>query len=264
MKILIKGAGDLATGIAIRLHNAGYDVLMTEIRVPTTVRRMVSFSRAVYEKEVVVENVKAVILENQNIETLQEKGIVPVLVDEKASISTFYKPDIIIDAIIAKINIGTNKTDADFVIGVGPGFAAGIDCHSVIETKRGHDLGRVIWEGSAIPNTGIPGNIGGFTTERIIRATCDGKFQPVAEIGETVERGQIVAYSGEKPIYALMNGIIRGMLQSGVFVMDGMKCGDIDSRCEKSHCYTVSDKARAIGGAALEVICKYEHSINKV
>ena len=264
MKILIKGAGDLATGIAIRLVRAGYDVLMTETSIPTTVRRTVAFSRAVYEKEAIVEDVKAVLIQDANeIDSLQKEGIVPVIVDEKAMIREAYNPEIVIDAIIAKVNIGTQITEAPLVIGVGPGFEAKKDCHAVIETKRGHYLGKVLWEGSAIPNTGVPGDIGGFTTERIIRATADGDFEPIAEIGELVKKDQVVAISGGQPVYALMTGIVRGMLQPGVHVVTGMKSGDIDARCEQNHCYTVSDKARAIGGAVLEAVSYYEHKLKK-
>lgn len=264
MRILIKGAGDLATGIAIRLIRAGYDVLMTETSVPTTVRRTVAFSRAVYEKEALVEDVKAVLIQDENeIEPLQKEGIVPVIIDEKALIREVYQPEVVVDAIIAKVNLGTKITEAPLVIGVGPGFEAKKDCHAVIETNRGHYLGSVLWEGSAIPNTGVPGNIGGFTKERIIRATAKGMFEPIAEIGELVEKGQVVAISGGQPVYAQMSGIVRGMLQPGVEVVEGMKSGDIDARCEMKHCYTVSDKARAIGGAVLEAVSCYEHKLKK-
>ncbi len=264
MKILIKGAGDLATGIAIRLVRAGYEVLMTETNIPTTVRRTVAFSRAVYENEAVVEDVKAVLIKDASeIEALHKDGIVPVIVDEEAAILETYQPEVLVDAIIAKVNTGTKITQAPLVIGVGPGFEATKDCHAVIETKRGHYLGSVIWEGYAIPNTGIPGDIGGFTTERIIRASADGVFEPVAKIGDLVEKGQVVAFSGREPIYALMSGIVRGMLQPGVLVIKGMKSGDIDARCESRHCYTVSDKARSIGGAVLEAVSCYEHKLKK-
>lgn len=260
MKILIKGAGDLATGIAYRLVKAGYEVLMTDILVPTAVRRTVAFSRAVYEGEAVVEGMKGVLVHSiEEVHKTLQEGNVPVMVDEYASIKDSYHPDVIVDAIIAKRNIGTHMEDAPFVIGVGPGFYAGKDCHVVIETKRGHYLGKVIEHGSAIPNTGIPGDIGGFTTERIIRASADGVFEPISNIGDTVKLGEIVAHSGEEPIYANMPGIVRGMLQPGVIVNKGMKCGDIDARCELDHCYTISDKARSIGGGVLEAIVGFEH-----
>lgn len=262
MKILIKGAGDLATGIAYRLYKCGYSILMTEIPVPTAVRRTVSFSRAVYEGEAVVEGVCARLSHTiDEIDKLQEERIIPIIIDEKAKIKKEYQPDVVIDAILAKRNIGTEISEAPLVIGVGPGFTADLDCHCVIETKRGHFLGQVIKNGSAIPNTGIPGNVGGFTTERIIRASADGVFEPVASIGDMVEKGQCVAYSGGEPVYAKMSGLVRGMLQNGVFVKEGMKSGDIDARSEKKHCYTISDKARAIGGGVLEAVCAFEHGV---
>lgn len=260
MKILIKGAGDLASGIAVRLVNAGYDVLMTEIAVPTTVRRTVAFSRAVYEKEAEVEGIPGkLVVSIGEAEEIQRKGGVPVIVDEMAAIRERYYPEAVVDAIVAKKNLGTSIGDAPLVIGVGPGFEAGRDCHVVVETMRGHYLGRVIRKGSAIPNTGTPGNIGGYTVERIIRANADGVFKPVARIGDMVEENQLVAYSGKEPVCAGMTGMVRGMLQQGVMVHKGMKCGDIDARCNLEHCFTVSDKARAIGGGVLEAVSCYEH-----
>ena len=156
-----------------------------------------------------------------------------------------------------KKNLGTTIDAAEFVIGVGPGFTAGKDCHVVVETMRGHNLGKVIHEGCAIPNTGIPAEIGGYSIERIIRASADGLYEPVVKIGDHVEKDQIVAYSGGKSVRALMSGIVRGMLQPGVNVTIGMKCGDIDARCEEEYCYTISDKARAIGGGVLEAIMEH-------
>ena len=260
MKILIKGAGDLASGIAHRLKKAGYHILMTEIKVPLTVRRTVAFSRSVYETESEVEGMKGILIHSfSEIQDVWKLGHIPVIVDEYAYIQREYQAEVIVDAIIAKHNLGTTMKDAPLVIGVGPGFEAGKDCHAVIETKRGHDLGKVIWEGYAIPNTGIPGEIGGYTTERIIRATADSVFQPITHISEKVEKDQIVALCGEEPIKAQMAGIIRGMLQPGVKVVKGMKCGDIDSRCVIEHCFTISDKARAIAGGVLEAVVGYEH-----
>ncbi len=262
MKILIKGAGDLATGIGWRLKRAGYEVWMTEIEVPTAVRRTVSFSRAVYEREAEIEGITSVLIQTiDEGENAVREGKIPVVIDPNAVIVNDLKPDVLVDAIIAKENLGTRITDAPLVIGVGPGFTAGKDCHKVIETKRGHYLGRVIDQGSAIPNTGVPGDIGGYTVERIIRATANGYFVPKASIGEVVEAGQLIAYSGETPIYALISGVIRGMLQEGVLVTKGMKAGDIDARCEIKHCFSISDKARAIGGGVLEAVSAWEHRV---
>lgn len=258
MKVLIKGAGDLATGIAIRLKKCGFSIVMTDISVPTTVRRTVAFSRAVYENEVTIEGITGRLVQSvEEAEEVVQNGDIAVIVDEKAAILYEWNPMVMIDAILAKKNLGTTIHDAPLVIGVGPGFTAKKDCHLVIETKRGHYMGKVITSGSAIANTGIPGNIGGYTTERIIRATADGLMKPVAAIGDQVELGQLVAYTGDKPVYANMPGIVRGMLQENVKVFEGMKSGDIDNRCEIDHCFTVSDKARSIGGGVLEGILSY-------
>lgn len=259
MKILIKGAGDLATGIASRLYGAGHQILMTEIETPLTVRRTVALSRAVYEKTAKVEGMEAFFAYlKEEAEHILERGDIAVMADPEASCRGWYMPDVIIDAILAKENLGTAITDAPFVIGVGPGFTAGEDCHCVIETKRGHTLGNIIWRGSAIPNTGVPGNVGGYTVERLIRASADGNVEPKVRIGDLVEKGQVVAVTGGQPVYAQMSGIVRGMLQSGVPVKAGLKIGDIDARAEVSHCYTISDKARAVGGGVLEATTGFE------
>jgi xanthine dehydrogenase accessory factor len=253
--ILIKGAGDLATGVAHRLKKCGFNIVMTEIPEPTTVRRTVAFSQAVYDKEVEVEGIKSVLaMRKQDIYKIIEDGNIAIVVDEEAKIIDEIKPEIIIDAIIAKKNLGTNINDAKIVIALGPGFVSGVDCHCVVETKRGHYLGKTIYSGSAIPNTGVPGNIAGYTKERIIRSTDHGKISPVANIGDYVQKGDIVAYVNETPILAEINGIVRGMLQKDIEVFKGMKSGDIDPRCEKNHCFTISDKARSIGGGVLEAI----------
>ncbi|AGX42822.1 selenium-dependent molybdenum cofactor biosynthesis protein YqeB [Clostridium saccharobutylicum] len=259
--ILIKGAGDLATGVAHRLKKCGFDIVMTEIAQPTTVRRTVAFSQAVYDKEVEVEGIKAILaLKNDDIDNIISNGNIAVLVDEEAKIVDEIKPDVIIDAIIAKKNLGTHIDDAQIVIALGPGFTAGVDCNCVVETKRGHYLGKSIYNGNAIPDTGVPGNIGGYTNERIIRATDDGKIKPVSKIGDYVEKGDIVAYVNDTPIFAELNGIVRGMLQDGVYVYNTMKSGDIDPRCEKDHCFTISDKARSISGGVLEAILYLRHN----
>ncbi|WP_297712025.1 selenium-dependent molybdenum cofactor biosynthesis protein YqeB [Clostridium sp.] len=253
--VLIKGAGDLATGIAYRLKKSGFDIVMTEIHKPTTVRRTVAFSQAVFDNEIVIEGIKGVKVNNINeiYEEIRE-GNIPIIIDENAEIIKELRPDVVVDAIIAKKNLCTSIEDAPIVIGVGPGFEAKVDCHLVVETKRGHYLGKVIEEGSAIPNTGVPGNIGGYTKERIIRASSNGKIKPVVAIGDFVKKRDIVAYIDGIEVLAEMDGIVRGMLQEGIEVFKGMKSGDIDPRCEKDNCFTISDKARSIGGGVLEAI----------
>jgi xanthine dehydrogenase accessory factor len=263
MLVIIKGAGDLASGIALRLRHAHFDIAMTEVPRPQAVRRTVCFSQAVYDGRAQVEDVTAVLARNEaEMRDCLAGGRIAVLVDPEASIVERAVPDVLVDAIMAKKNLRTAITDAPVVIGVGPGFTAGIDCHAVVETKRGHTLGRVITEGSALPNTGIPGDIGGFTLERLLRAGAGGVFEAKAAIGDRVKKGGLVAVvrhdadSGFTPVYAEIDGIVRGLLPSGLAVTKGLKAGDIDPRCERSHCFTVSDKALAVGGGVLEAILK--------
>ena len=253
MLVLIKGAGDLATGVAYRLHRAGFDIVMTDIAQPTAVRRTVSFCQCIYDGTATVEGVTSRRVESvDEVKECLSRGEIPVLVDPNAAIRTQMPFDAVVDAILAKYNVNTRMDDAPIVLALGPGFTAGQDCHGVVETKRGHYLGRLLLEGSAIPNTGVPGDVGGYTTQRIIRACKDGVFHPVAHIGDTVAEGDIVARVDDEPVYAQMPGTVRGMLPDGLQVQQGMKSGDIDPRCEYNHCFTISDKARAIGGGVLE------------
>ena len=255
MLILVKGAGDLATGTAVRLYRAGFQVVMTDVAQPTAVRRTVAFSQCIYDGQTTVEGITARKAENRDqVRDILAAGEIPVLVDPQASILPQLPFMAVVDAILAKKNLGTTISDAPIVLALGPGFTAGADCHGVIETKRGHDLGRLILEGAAIPNTGVPGDVGGYTTERIIRAPADGPFEPVAQIGQQVNLGDVVAKVNGIPVTAKLTGIVRGMLPAGIPVTAGMKSGDIDPRCEVRHCFTVSDKARAIGGGVLEGI----------
>lgn len=255
MLILIKGAGDIATGIAVRLKNAGMQVVMTEIAIPTTVRRSVAFSRAVYEGSAVVENITAgLVLDFAQIPAVLQRDEIPVLIDPRCEVLKSIHFDAVVDSILAKKNLSTDPTQASVVIGVGPGFSVPQDCHCVIETQRGHDLGRCIYQGCAAKNTGIPGEIGGYTVERLLRAPCDGIFHPILAIGDAVKAGQTVAMVDDQPVTAQIDGIVRGLLQDNVPVKTGMKSGDIDPRGCYEHCFTVSDKARAVGGGVLEAI----------
>lgn len=255
MLILIKGAGDIATGISVRLKNAGMQVVMTEIAIPTTVRRSVAFSRAVYEGSAVVENITAkLVLDFAQIPAVLQQDEIPVLIDPRCEVLKSIHFDAVVDSILAKKNLSTDPTQAPVVIGVGPGFSVPQDCHCVIETQRGHDLGRCIYQGCAAKNTGIPGEIGGYTVERLLRAPCDGIFHPILAIGDIVKAGQTVAMVDDQPVTAQIDGIVRGLLQDNVPVKAGMKSGDIDPRGCYEHCFTVSDKARAVGGGVLEAI----------
>ena len=181
-------------------------------------------------------------------------GIVPVLVDPEGKCIRQLGPDAVVDAILAKRNLGTTMDMAPVVVAAGPGFTAGVDCHAVVETMRGHYLGRVIYEGSALPNTAVPGLIGGFAGERVLRAPADGLFRGVREIGETVLPGDVVGYVDSAPMACTIGGVLRGLLADGVAVHRGMKCGDVDPRCEADHCFCASDKALAVGGGVLEAI----------
>ncbi len=255
MNIIIKGAGDIATGVAIRLLNVGFSVTLLEVQKPTTVRRTVAFSQAVFDGRTEVENYTAVLCkEYDEIKTVQNNGQIPLLIDEHAKCLGVLKPDVVVDAIIAKKNIGTKIGDAQIVVGLGPGFKASVDCHAVIETNRGHNLGRVIYDGEAEPNTGVPGDVGGQSGKRILRAPCNGEFKGVARIGDLVCAGDVVAMVGDSAVVAKIDGMVRGMLQDGIFVKEGIKAGDIDPRGEKIDFHTVSDKARSIGGGVLEAI----------
>ena len=256
MLVMIKGAGDIASGIALRLWRAGINVVMTDLPKPSSIRRTVCFSEAVYHGETKVEEVRARLAGSAaDALRLLEENILPVIVDPRAESAKELHPDVIVDAILAKNNLGTAITDAPGVIGVGPGFTAGEDCHAVVETMRGHTLGRVIWSGSAIPNTGVPGNIGGYTTERVMHSPCGGTFHTLRQIGDTVEAGEVVATVGGEPLYAKITGTLRGILPEGFEVpREHFKSADVDPRCQFFHCFTASDKALAVGGGVLEAV----------
>ncbi|OUP08706.1 selenium-dependent molybdenum cofactor biosynthesis protein YqeB [Collinsella sp. An2] len=255
MLVVVRGAGDLATGIAVRLHAAGCRVVMCDIARPTTVRRTVAFSEAIRLGTMEVEGVRARFAADvDKARAILAKGEIAVLVDPDAACVSKLSPDALVDAILAKRNLGTHITDAPAVVGVGPGFTAGLDCHAVVETKRGHYLGRVIWEGSAIPNTGVPGIIAGHGADRVLRAPAEGRFEPVREIGDVVHAGDVAATVAGIPMTCTIDGVLRGLLAPGVSVTPGMKAGDIDPRGVVEHCFSVSDKARAVGGGVLEAV----------
>ena len=255
MLVWVRGAGDLASGIAFRLKRSGYAVVMSDLPEPTSIRRTVCFSEAIVNGSACVEGVSArFAADAAAAEAILAAGEIPVLADPSGAETKKLRPDALVDAILAKRNLGTAITDAPAVIGVGPGFSAGADCHAVVETMRGHTLGRVYYEGGALPNTGVPGSIGGFTLERILRAPRAGMFKGAKRIGDKVAAGDVCAYVDGEPIVSRISGVLRGLLPDGIRVYAGMKSGDVDPRCEISNCYTVSDKALAIGGGVLEAI----------
>jgi xanthine dehydrogenase accessory factor len=253
--ILIKGAGEMATGVAHRLFRSGFRLCLTEIAEPLAVRRGVSFCEAVFEKEKAVEGVTARLVQGKDaILRAWGEGWIPVVIDPVAAIGRSIHPHVIIDAILAKKNTGTSMTEAPLVIGLGPGFRAGGDVHLVVETNRGHNLGRVIERGEAEPDTGIPGDIRGYTTERVLRAPAQGRIRTKKQIGDSVEAGEEVAEIDGMPIRTKISGVLRGILRDGTHVQEKMKTGDIDPRGARESCFTISEKARAIGGGVLEAI----------
>lgn len=255
--VFIRGAGDIATGIAAKLHNMGYPIVMTEIEQPTTIRRSVAFSQAVFDGEVCIENIQACFSSDVNeISRLLQHNKIVVIVDPKGEKLKKFRPYFLIDAILAKRNINTCIDMAPIVIGLGPGFTAGKDCHAVIETSRGHFLGSIIYQGSALPNTGIPGNIAGFTSERVLRASANGIMHHKVKLGDIVEQGDIVAWIGDTPVIATISGMMRGLLHNGLSVKTGLKIGDIDPRGNQASFTTISDKARAIAGGVVEAMQK--------
>jgi xanthine dehydrogenase accessory factor len=252
---VIKGAGDLATGVAVRLHRAGLRVLTTEIAEPTVVRRTVAFAEAVFAGETTVEGIRGVraatLAEAEN--ALAQESI-PVLIDPEALVVRQVRPTVVIDGVMAKRNLGTRLDDAPVVIGLGPGFVAGQDVHAVVETQRGHYLGRMILDGAAEPDTGVPGNIGGYTRERVLRAPAAGRMAEPRPIGAHVEAGDTVGWVAGQPVQTAIGGTLRGLVREGLAVSAGMKVGDVDPRAEHAHCFTVSDKSLAIAGGALEAV----------
>ncbi len=264
MLVLIRGAGDIASGIAIRLHRCGFRVVMTDMARPTAIRRTVSFSGAVITGSCTVEDVTAK-LAGTAAEALEicSRGDIAVLVDEDCSCLGELRPDVLVDAILAKRNLGTRADMAGAVIGVGPGFTAGVDCHAVVETMRGHTLGRAYYKGSAMPNTAVPGLIGGYAGERVLRAPADGTFRQLRDIGAMVEAGEAVGMVGDAPMVCTISGVLRGILADGTPVTKGMKSGDVDPRGEAGNCLTVSDKALAVGGGVLEAVLRLTGAVKE-
>ena len=253
--VLVRGGGDLGTGVAHRLHRAGFRMVITELPEPLVIRRAVAFASAIYEGCVQVEGVDARLAEDEaQAQDLMRRRVVPVLVDPAGQFMRVLRPDVVVDARMAKRSLDTRICDASVVVGLGPGFSAGQDVHAVIETARGHNLGRVLLQGSAEPDSHVPGQVQGFGRERVLWAPCAGTFRGLQHIGERVEPGQVVAEVTAQPIRAGIAGVLRGILHDSLQVHDGQKVGDIDPRGIVEHCFTISDKARAVGGGVLEAI----------
>lgn len=249
----LRGGGDIGTGVAHRLYRSGFDIIILEIENPAVIRRKVAFAQAVFDGETVVEDVKAVKAKGrEEIYSIWRDGNVAVIVDPCCTILHEIKAGILIDAILAKKNTGMQRDMAPVTIALGPGFQAGKDVDAVIETDRGHNLGRVIFDGYAEPDTGIPGAVMGYRQERVLRAPCAGKVAAVLEIGDAVKKGETVCYVDKTAVTAPLAGVLRGALMHNMPVVKGLKIGDVDPRGVREFCYTISDKARAIGGGVLE------------
>ncbi|MCF2671112.1 EF2563 family selenium-dependent molybdenum hydroxylase system protein [Butyricicoccus pullicaecorum] len=259
--VLVRGAGDLATGTILRLHNCGFRVLAVECARPSAIRRRAAFCEAVFDGAATVEGVTARLIDRiEQADAVWNAGEIPLIVDETASCAASCAPAVLVDAILAKRNLGTTRDMAPITIGLGPGFTAGGDVDAVVETMRGHRLGRVIYEGAALPNTGVPGPIAGFAAERVIHAPASGAMtfvrspEPV-DIGSIVQKGQTIGFVGGVPVTATLDGVLRGLIREGYPVTEGLKIADIDPRAQEvQNCTTVSDKARAIAGGVLEAM----------
>ena len=258
--IIVRGGGDLATGTIYKLKKSGFPVLILEVSEPSAIRRNVAFCEAVYQGIQTVEDMTCYLA--KSLEQAQElllEGKLVVLVDPAGESIGKLKPLAVVDAILAKKNLGTNRNMAPVTVALGPGFTAGVDVDAVVETKRGHNLGRVIWSGVAAPNTGIPGMIGGFGKERVIHCPAKGILRNVKNITDTVSKGEVIAIvetdNGIVPVEATLDGILRGLIRDGYPVNVGFKMADIDPRAEEyNNCFTISDKARCIAGGVLEAI----------
>lgn len=253
--VVIRGGGDIGTGVALRLFNSGFEVVITEIEEPRVIRREVAFAPAVYKGQTTVEGVEGVraVTVQEAVDLLRENRI-PVIVDPNCGVARELKAGVIVDARLAKKNKGMSRDMAPLTIGLGPGFKAGRDVHIVIETNRGHNLGKVIREGFAQPDTGVPEVVDGYGKERVLRAPCDGKVKNLKRIGDKVGVDETVCYVGEEEVRSALPGVVRGIIMDGMAVNKGFKIGDIDPRGKLEYCFSVSDKARAIGGGVLEAL----------
>jgi len=257
IKVCVKGGGDIASGVAFRLYRCGFRVYVTEIQQPMAVRRKVSFCEAVYDGRTVVEGVEAVLVKDvEGIHIEWGKNKIPVIVDPTCESRRLIAPDVIVDGILAKKNTGTSLKDAPVTIALGPGFVAGKDALFVVETNRGHDLGRLLVSGSAQPDTGVPGPVHGITTDRVLRAPAEGLWESQRHIGDLVEKGDTMGIVSGVEVKAMIEGVLRGLIRPGIQVNKGLKIGDIDPRGIRDYCGSISDKALAVAGGVLEGILR--------
>ena len=253
--VLIRGGGEMASGIAHRLHQCHMRVAILEIAAPTAVRRSVAFADAVFNGRQAIEGVEAIrVATIADAQAAWSRGAIPLLIDPDAALGKALNPAVLVDAIMAKRDSATKLTDAPLVIGVGPGFIVGQNVHAVVESNRGYHLGRVIWQGGAEPDTGVPAAVAGHTEARVLRAPRHGRFKALRQIGDRVEAGETIGEIAGEPVSSTIAGLIRGMLHDGVETQRGMKLGDVDPRGEREYVDSISDKARAIGGGVLEAI----------
>ena len=251
---LIRGAGDLGSGVAYRLIKAGFPVVMTELDKPLLVRTTVSFGMAVSYNTAIVEGITAHVATPGEIPARLAEGTITVVIDPEGEAIRALRPPIVIDARVAKVNLGTTIADAPLVVALGPGFTAGVDCHAVVETNRGHYLGRVFWAGSAEPDTGLPARLNGKEGDRVLRAPHDGELVEVVPVGGFVKAGEVIARVDKTPIIAPFDGVVRGLIDNPTHVTAGLKIGDLDPRAKREHCFTISDKSLAIGGGVVEAV----------
>lgn len=253
--VVVRGGGDLATGVVYRLSKAGFPIVVTELAQPLAIRRAVAIASAVFDGAIMIEDLNVRRVETASeARALAAEGAIPVLVDPEGFCLRELRPPVVVDARMAKRNLGTHPDDAALVVALGPGFSAGEDCHAVIETNRGHRLGRVIWSGSAEPDTGRPGSVQGRQSDRVLRAPADGTTSPRAAIGDEVRQNDVIAVVGGEPLIAPFDGVLRGLIHPSVSVTKGMKIGDLDPRGERGYCFEISEKALAIGGGAVEAV----------
>ncbi|NIS81691.1 MAG: EF2563 family selenium-dependent molybdenum hydroxylase system protein [Anaerolineales bacterium] len=253
--ILVRGGGDLATGVAIRLHRCGFQVVVTEIAQPLAVRRLVALAEAIYAGQISIEGVSARRVDDvPGALRVLEKNLIPVLVDPEATSREELNPAALVDGRMHKLPTTFDLDSVPFVIGIGPGFHVGENCHAVVESNRGHNLGRVFWSGSAQDDTGIPEPIGNFDADRVLRAPADGFFEGRIQLASVVKKGDVIARVGNVPLHAPFGGVLRGILHDGLEVERGVKVGDLDPRGILEYCFQISDKALAVGGGVLEAL----------